>query len=69
MSHSAAADDATMMWFVTIGGTLVYMVLGAMVDAVLPAADLLGFNVQALVFSSLCMVLMVWVAVRLELID
>jgi hypothetical protein len=57
------------MWFVTIGGTLVYCVLGAMVDAVVPSADLLGMNVQALVFSSLCMALMVWVAVRLELFD
>jgi hypothetical protein len=57
------------MWFVTLGGTVVYFVVGAMIDAVIPAADLLGFNVQALVLSSLCMVAMVWVAVRFELFD
>ena len=58
-----------MMWFVTVGGTVVYFVVGGMIDAVVPAADLLGFNVQALVLSSLCMVAMVWVAVRFELFD
>ena len=58
-----------MTWFVTLGGTVVYFVVGGMIDAVIPAADLLGFNVQALVLSSACMVAMVWVAVRFELFD
>jgi hypothetical protein len=57
------------MWFVTLGGTLVYYVLGAMVDSVFPGAHLLGFNIQALIASSLCMVLMVWIAARFELFD
>jgi hypothetical protein len=58
-----------MMWFVTLGGLVLSLVLGAMVDAVFPGADLLGFNIQGLVFSSACMLAMVWVAVRLELFD
>ena len=57
------------MWFVTLGGTLLYYALGAMIDAVFPGAHLLGFNVQALVFGSLCMLAMVWVAARFELFD
>jgi hypothetical protein len=58
-----------MMWFVTLGGLVVSMVLGAMIDAIAPGADLLGFNLQGLVFSSACMLAMVWVAARFELFD
>ena len=58
-----------MMWFVTIGGTILYYVSGAAIDAVFPGAHLLGVNVQGLVFGSICMVFMVWLAVRLELFD
>jgi hypothetical protein len=58
-----------MMWFVTLGGTVLYFVVGATIDAVIPGADMLGFNMRGLVLSSLCMVAMVWVAVRLELFD
>jgi hypothetical protein len=58
-----------MMWFVTLGGLLVSLVLGWMIDLVFPGAGLLGFNLQGLVFNSLCMIAMVWLAVRLELFD
>ncbi|MCW2926199.1 MAG: hypothetical protein JWM86_167 [Thermoleophilia bacterium] len=58
-----------MMWFVSIGGTVLYYVLGAAIDSMAPGAHLLGFNVQGLVFGSLCMLAMVFVAVRLELFD
>lgn len=58
-----------MMWFVTIGGTVLYYLVGATIDAIMPGAHLLGVNVQGLVLSSLCMVAMVWIAVRLELFD
>lgn len=58
-----------MMWFVTIGGTVVYYASGAAIDAVFPGAHLLGINVQGLVWSSLSMVFCVWLAVRLELFD
>jgi hypothetical protein len=57
------------MWFVTVGGLLVSLVLGWMIDAVFPGAGLNGFTIQGLVFNSLCMVGMVWLAVRLELFD
>lgn len=57
------------MWFVTLGGLLLSLVLGSAIDAVVPAAHLLGFNIQGLVFSSACMLAMVWLAVRLELFD
>lgn len=58
-----------MMWFVTIGGTILYYVAGAAIDWVFPGANLLGLNVQALIFGSLSMLFMVWVAVRLDLFD
>lgn len=61
------ADTAFMTKFVALGGLIIYYVAGWMIDIVLPGADLLGFNLQALVFSSLCMVFALWLAVRLEL--
>lgn len=64
-----AADERTMMWFVMIGGTILYSVLGAGIDAVFPSAHLLGFNMQSLAFGSACMLAMVWVAARLRLFD
>lgn len=53
--------------FVALAGLVIYYVAGWLIDAVFPGADLLGFNFQALVFSSLCMVFALWIAVRLEL--
>lgn len=55
--------------FVFLGGLIVYYLLGAMFDAVMPSLDLLGMNLQALIFSSMCMLGMVWVAVRLQLFE
>lgn len=63
------ADSAVMTWFVLAAGTLIYLVAGAAIDAVLPAAHLLGFNLQGLVFSTLCMIGALWLALRLELFD
>ena len=56
-----------MKLFVSIGGLILYYLAGYAIDAVFPAAALLGFNFQALVFSSLCMVAALWIAVRYEL--
>ncbi|MCW2923196.1 MAG: hypothetical protein JWM98_600 [Thermoleophilia bacterium] len=58
-----------MTWFSMIAGTVIYFVVGGAIDAVAPGADLLGFNVQALVFSSACMIGAIWLAVRLQLFD
>ena len=58
-----------MTWFAIIAGTVIYLVLGSGIDAIVPSAHLLGFNMQALVFSSLCMIGAVWIAVKLELFD
>jgi hypothetical protein len=58
-----------MTWFVFIGGTLLYFVLGAALDAALPGLDLLGFNVRGLVFSTLCLIAALWAAVKLRLFD
>jgi len=54
--------------FVALAGLIIYYVAGWMIDVVFPSADLLGFNLQALAFSSLCMVVALWVAVRWELL-
>lgn len=58
-----------MTWFTMIAGTLFYLTAGAAIDAVVPAADLLDFNLQSLVFSSACLLGALWLAVRLELFD
>ena len=56
-----------MKLFVSLGGLILYYLVGASIDAVFPAADLLGFNFQGLVLSSLSMIAALWIAVRLEL--
>lgn len=58
-----------MRGFVFLGGLIVYYILGAMFDAVIPSLDLLGMNIQALIFSSVCMLGMVWIAVRMQLFE
>jgi hypothetical protein len=61
------ADRACMTKFVALAGLIIYYIAGWAIDVVFPGAGLLGFNVQALVFSSLCMVAALWIAVRFEL--
>jgi hypothetical protein len=56
-----------MKLFVSIGGLILYYLAGYVIDAVFPGAELLGFNFQALVFSTLCMIAALWFAVRFEL--
>jgi hypothetical protein len=53
--------------FVALAGLIIYYIAGYAIDVVFPGADLLGFNIQALVFSTVCMVAALWLAVRLEL--
>jgi hypothetical protein len=56
-----------MKLFVSIGGLILYYLAGYAIDAVFPHAHVLGFNIQALVLSILCMIAALWIAVRLEL--
>jgi hypothetical protein len=56
-------------WLVLIGGTVLYLVLGAAIDSIFPGADLLGLNFQAIIFSTLCLIAVLWAAVKLELFD
>jgi hypothetical protein len=58
-----------MTWFTMVAGTLIYLIAGAAIDSVVPAAHLLGFNIQGLVFSTSCLLGALWLAVRLELFE
>jgi len=56
-----------MKLFVFVGGTVVYFILGAAIDVVFPGADMLGISVQGLVLSTLCLIGMLWLWVKLDL--
>lgn len=55
--------------FTVLGGTLLYLVVGASIDSVAPGAHLLGMNLQGLALNTLCLVAALWIGVRLELFD
>jgi len=58
-----------MTWVVLTAGSVLYFVAGAGIDAIFPAADLLGFNLQGLAFSTLCIGATIWLFARLDLFD
>lgn len=53
--------------FIFGGGTLIYFLAGAALDAVYPPLALLGFNLVGVVFSALCLIFMLWLAIKLDL--
>ena len=57
------------MTLMMVVGLMLNLVLGFMIDAVVPAAKLLGFNLQGVVFFALCQAAALWIGVRFELVD
>lgn len=55
--------------FTMLAGTMLYLVLGWGIDAVVPAADLLGMSLRGFVFSTGCLFAALWIGVRFELFD
>jgi hypothetical protein len=72
MSQSVRVDDDTIMKpmpFMFFVGTMLNLVVGFAIDSVIPAAKLLGFNMQGVVFFATCQAAALWIGLRFELLD